>query len=93
MPHGVEADSRVIAVRGGRFSQCWLALVLLLEKMSRGSHRHGTMRHYFRMHIAVFLLGIGIAVVVAFFGVFKNSRSLEDDIIISHSAQDDDALL
>jgi len=51
------------------------------------------MRHYFRMHIAVFLLGIGIAVVVAFFGVFKNSRSLEDDIIISHSAQDDDALL
>jgi hypothetical protein len=46
------------------------------------------------MYVAwAFLLGIGIAVVVAFFGAFKNSRSLKDDIVISHSAQDDDALL
>jgi len=52
------------------------------------------MAHYFRMHIAgVFLLGIGIAAVVAIFAASKQSRSLRDDIVISHSAPDDDALL
>ena len=52
------------------------------------------MPHYFRMHIAqVFLVGIGIAALVAIFAAYKQSHSLKDDIVISHSAPDDDALL
>jgi protein-S-isoprenylcysteine O-methyltransferase Ste14 len=58
------------------------------------SHRHQILLHHLQMYIGwAFLLGIGIAVVVALFGVFKNSRSLKDNIVISHSAQDDDARL
>jgi hypothetical protein len=46
------------------------------------------------MHIAgAFLVGIGIAAVVAIFAASKQSRSLGDDIVISHSSRDDDALL
>jgi hypothetical protein len=52
------------------------------------------MRHYFQMYIAgVFLVGVVVAVVVAIFAVSKQSDSLRDDIVISHSSRDDDALL
>ena len=51
------------------------------------------MPHYFQMHIAgVFLVGIGVAAIVAIFAASKQSRSLRDDIVISHSSRDDDAL-
>jgi hypothetical protein len=51
------------------------------------------MRHYFQMHIAeAFLVGIGIALVVAIFGASKQSHSVRDEIVISHSSRDDDAL-
>ena len=52
------------------------------------------MHHYLQMHIAaLFLVGIGIAAVVAIFGASKPSHSLKDDIVISHSSRDNDALL
>ena len=45
------------------------------------------------MHIAgVFLVGIGIAAAVAIFAASKQSRSLRDDIVVSYSSRDDDAL-
>lgn len=43
------------------------------------------------MHIArVFLMGIGIAAVVAFFAVTSQTRALRDDIGIAHSSRDED---
>jgi hypothetical protein len=45
------------------------------------------------MHIAgVFLVGIGVAVVVAIFAASKQSHSLRDEIVISQSSRDKDAL-
>jgi len=52
------------------------------------------MAHSLGMHIAVvFLVGIGIAAAVAVFAASKQSHSVKNDIVISHSAPDDDALL
>jgi hypothetical protein len=65
-----------------------------LEKTGRFIARRAILRHHFQMHIAgLLLVGIGIAAVVAILGASKQSHSLKDDIVISHSSRDDDALL
>ncbi len=38
-------------------------------------------------------MGIGVAAVIAIFAASIQSRSLKDEIVISHSSHDDDALL
>jgi hypothetical protein len=45
------------------------------------------------MHIAgIFLVGIGIAALIAVFAVSNRSRALMDEVITEHSSRDDDQL-
>jgi hypothetical protein len=67
------------------------AFVLVLEKIQPFSRCEVILLDYVQMHIAgVFLVGIGVAAVVAIFAASKQSRSVRDDIVISHSLRDDD---
>jgi hypothetical protein len=47
--------------------------------------------HYSRMHIAgVFLIGLGIAALIAIFAVSNQARALMDEVITEHPSRDDD---
>jgi hypothetical protein len=49
--------------------------------------------HDSKMHIAgVFLVGLGIAALIAVFAVSNQSRALIDEVIGEQSAHDDDRL-
>ena len=49
--------------------------------------------HDSKMHIAgVFLVGLGIAALIAIFAVSNQSRALMDEVMTEHSARDDDRL-
>jgi len=82
---------KLLSSRDPRFRQLELGLVLLLGKMWRLLHREGILLHHSQMHTAgVFLVGIGIAAVVALFAASKQSDGLRDDVVIAHSSRDED---
>jgi len=65
----------------------------IFGKKQRFSGSEVILLDYSQMHIAgLFMVGIGIAAVVAIFAASKQSSSLRDDTLVSHSSREDNAL-
>jgi hypothetical protein len=55
------------------------------------SRREESLLHDTQMHTAgVFLIGVGIAAVIALFAASRQSGALRDDVVIAHSSRDED---
>jgi biotin transporter BioY len=66
--------------------------VLVSKKVRRISRGAEILVHYSPMHaVVLFLFGLGVAVLVAVIGASRQTRSLQEDTILSDSLHDEDA--